>query len=165
MKRLVIRVKEIVGHCPVYKIGDKIILNEGYKIDLARTDAVCMHSLASIMPYYNALFRGIDPRSLGLSRDKDKAYVQCLDPCKYTGGGTVIFEITREETVEVECSSGYKYAEKPQKVSLEGKKYAVKEIQKQWKEPEKNFFEIKLENDETCTISYSEKEDLWRKEK
>jgi uncharacterized repeat protein (TIGR04076 family) len=48
------------------------------------------------MPYYNALFRGIDPQDLGLSNDRNKAYVQCLDPCDYTGGGTVIFEIVRE---------------------------------------------------------------------
>ena len=54
-----------------------------------------MHSLASILPYYNALFHGVDPRKLGLSKDENKAFVQCLDPCQHTGGGTVIFEITR----------------------------------------------------------------------
>jgi uncharacterized repeat protein (TIGR04076 family) len=47
------------------------------------------------MPYYVALYRGIDPRKLGLSKDGKKAYVQCLDACNYTGGGTVIFEIKR----------------------------------------------------------------------
>jgi len=30
---LVIRVKEIVGHCPVYKVGDTFVLEEGYKIN------------------------------------------------------------------------------------------------------------------------------------
>lgn len=96
MGKLKITVKEIKGKCPVYFVGNRIFLDEGYRFNLKETDAICMHSLASIMPYYNALYRGIDPRSLGLSKSKDKAYVQCLDPCDYTGGGTVIFEITKE---------------------------------------------------------------------
>ena len=55
-----------------------------------------MHSLSSIMPYYVALYRGVDSRKLGLSKDGKKAYVQCLDPCDYTGGGTVTFEIEKK---------------------------------------------------------------------
>ncbi len=30
---------------------------------------------------------------LGLTKEGNKAYLQCLDPCEITGGGTVIFEI------------------------------------------------------------------------
>jgi hypothetical protein len=48
------------------------------------------------MPYYVALFRGVDPKVLGLSRDGEKAYVQCLDPCDYTGGGSVIFAMKKD---------------------------------------------------------------------
>jgi uncharacterized repeat protein (TIGR04076 family) len=95
MNRLIITVKEIKGNCPVYRFGDKIVLDEGYRLNLKETDNMCIHSLASIMPYYVALYRGVDPRDLGLSRDREKAYVQCLDPCNYTGGGTVVFEIER----------------------------------------------------------------------
>ncbi len=29
---LVIRVKEIQGHCPVYQVGDSFLLKEGYKL-------------------------------------------------------------------------------------------------------------------------------------
>ena len=90
---LIIKVVEIKGKCPVYKVGDEIYLEEGYK--LKSKGPICMHSLASIMPYYNALSNGVSPEKLGLGK-KDKAYVQCLDPCKYTGGGTVVFEIIRE---------------------------------------------------------------------
>ncbi|MBN1843901.1 MAG: TIGR04076 family protein [Deltaproteobacteria bacterium] len=96
MDRLIITVKEIKGNCPVYQVGDKIVLDEGYRLNLKETDNMCMHSLASIMPYYVALYRGIDPRDLGLSKNGKKAHVQCLDPCEYTGGGTVIFEIERD---------------------------------------------------------------------
>ena len=95
MGRLVIQVVSIKGHCPVYKVGDKIVLDEGYKLNLKETTAVCMHSLASIMPYYVALYRGVPPSDLGLGRG-ERAYVQCLDPCHITGGGTVLFEIRRE---------------------------------------------------------------------
>lgn len=96
MDRLVITVKEIKGICPVYKIGDRIVLDEGYRLNLEETDSVCMHSLSSIMPYYVALYRGVDPKELRLSKDGKKAYVQCLDPCDHTGGGTVILEIEKD---------------------------------------------------------------------
>ncbi len=97
MGKLVITVKEIVGKCPVYNPGDKIVLDNGYKINLLETDNICMHSLASIIPYHVALYHGVDPQAIGLSKKGAFAYVQCLDPCKYTGGGTVIFEIKKIE--------------------------------------------------------------------
>ncbi|MBC7334312.1 MAG: TIGR04076 family protein [Actinobacteria bacterium] len=95
MKKLIIEVKEINGNCPVYKVGDRIVLDDGYKVNLTQTSAICMHSLASIMPYYVALSNGISPSILGLTKKNanDSAFVQCLDPCEYTGGGTVIFEV------------------------------------------------------------------------
>ncbi|MBW2060984.1 MAG: TIGR04076 family protein [Deltaproteobacteria bacterium] len=96
--KLVITVVEIKGSCPVYKIGDRITLQNGYILDPAATDTVCMHSLASILPYYVALSRGIKAADLNLSRgNSDDAYVQCLDPCEITGGGTVRFKISRLE--------------------------------------------------------------------
>ena len=91
-----ITVKEIKGRCPVYKLGDRIILDEGYRLNCKESQNICMHSLSSIMPYYVALFKGIDPVELGLAIKGKKAYVQCLDPCKHTGGGTVIFEIEKQ---------------------------------------------------------------------
>jgi uncharacterized repeat protein (TIGR04076 family) len=94
---LIVSVKEIMGHCPVYKEGDTIIIRSGFILDTERSSAVCMHSLASLMPYYVALAKGVSPRALGLSGRKEHcAYVQCLDPCNITGGGTVIFEVCAE---------------------------------------------------------------------
>ena len=96
--RLTIKVVEIKGNCPVYEIGNRITLKQGYILDPERTNTVCMHSLASILPYYVALSKGIQSKELGLSRgNSEEAYVQCLDPCEITGGGTVRFEITRVE--------------------------------------------------------------------
>jgi len=93
MDKLIIKVIKIKGNCPVYKLGDKIVIDEGYKLNLKETDNVCIHSLASLMPYYIALSKGVDPKSLGLTKEGNKAYLQCLDPCEFTGGGTVTFEV------------------------------------------------------------------------
>ncbi len=93
MKRLEVRVVRVRGKCPVFHVGDRIVI-EGPEIKLDETDAICTHAFASLLPYIVALRKGIKPSELGLGRG-DKAYVQCLDPGPpYTDGGTVIFEIT-----------------------------------------------------------------------
>jgi uncharacterized repeat protein (TIGR04076 family) len=91
---LVIAVKEIKGHCPTFRPGDSFTLKACYQ--LVSDGPVCMHALASLMPWYNAL-RVSEPADWGLDgkHDKTKAYFQCPDPCQYTDGGTVIFEISK----------------------------------------------------------------------
>ena len=93
---LIVRVKEIKGRCEVYAVGDTFTLADGFR--LVADKPVCMHSLASLLPYYNAL-RVAGPSQWGLAGTEDvtKAYFQCLDPAAYTGGGTVIFEVTASE--------------------------------------------------------------------
>ena len=94
--KLIIEVVDIKGECPVYSLGDKIVLDDGYKVDPKKTDNICLHSLASLLPYYNALARKVSPVDMGLARSGKDAFVQCLDPEKYTGGGTVTFKIHRK---------------------------------------------------------------------
>jgi len=92
---IVVTVKEIKGRCPTYKkVGDYFVLKAGYQ--LVSDIPVCMHALASLMPYYNAL-RVSEPDKWGLEgkEDKTKAYIQCPDPYECTDGGTVIFEISK----------------------------------------------------------------------
>jgi len=93
-KTLLVKVAEIKGRCPVYQIGDSFQIVNGFR--LIAEKPLCMHSLASLMPYYAALSRGVSPVELGLAREGDVAYVQCLDPCERTGGGTVVFAIRSE---------------------------------------------------------------------
>jgi len=95
MRNLRIEVKEVKGHCPVFKVGDVFHIVDGYKLRADRL--ICMHALTSLMPYYVALSHGISPQALGLG-DGGRAYVQCLDPCEYTNGGTVVFEIKAKVT-------------------------------------------------------------------
>jgi len=91
---LKVTVKEIKGGCATYKVGDSFSLKAGYQ--LVSDIPVCMHGLASLMPYYNAL-RVSEPAEWGLDGkdDKTKAYLHCPDACQYTGGGTVTFEISK----------------------------------------------------------------------
>jgi uncharacterized repeat protein (TIGR04076 family) len=91
---LVVTVHKIKGHCPTYKVGDSFTLKAGYQ--LVTEIPVCMHALAALLPYYNAL-RVSEPEEWGLEGkdDKTKAYLHCPDAHSGTGGGTVIFEITK----------------------------------------------------------------------
>ena len=98
--RLVIRVEDIKGHCPAYEVGDVIVVDSGFRLNLSETTAGCMHSFASIIPYHIAMAKGVKPEQMGLAhkeRRDGRAYVQCLDPCEFTGGGTVTFSIERQE--------------------------------------------------------------------
>ena len=93
-KDLKITIIEIKGTCPVYRTGDSFLLKNGYILDPSQSCRVCMHSLASILPYHVALSHDVAPASIGLNtKDENRAFLQCLDPCAYTGGGTVIFEV------------------------------------------------------------------------
>lgn len=95
--RLVITVKEIRGRCPVFDVGDKIVIEEP-GIALDKTDAFCIHAFGSMLSMVIALSRGVSFKELGLTKEDDNVgYVQCLDPSfPYTSGGTVVFEIKRE---------------------------------------------------------------------
>jgi uncharacterized repeat protein (TIGR04076 family) len=92
---IVVKVKEIRGHCPTFKLGDSFVLKAGYQ--LVSDIPVCMHALAALMPFYNALSVS-EPAQWGLDgkEDKSKAYIQCPDPFDCTNGGTVIFEISKQ---------------------------------------------------------------------
>ncbi len=94
--QLSVKVAEIRGDCPVYRTGDGFRLEDGYR--LVSEIPLCMHSLAALIPYYNAL-RVSPPRRWGIAgkSDRSKAYLQCPDPAAHTGGGTVIFEVSRRD--------------------------------------------------------------------
>ena len=100
---LEIEVVEVRGYCPVYEVGDKIVVDDP-EIVLEKTDALCVHALSSLLHYVLILGRNGDPIELGLTKpeDRESAYIQCLDPGEpYTHGGTVVFrvrKITREKT-------------------------------------------------------------------
>lgn len=91
---LKITVVSVRGSCPVYRSGDQFWLKQGYILSPEQSCRICMHSLASLLPYHVALSHGVAPIELGLNKhDENRGFVQCLDPCEKTGGGTVTFEV------------------------------------------------------------------------
>lgn len=97
---LEIVVHQIRGKCPVYKVGDRMMIDDP-RILVDKTDAICTHALSSLLHYVIALEEGVDSVKLGLSKPEDRkhAYIQCVDPGKpYTDGGTVIFRCSRIKT-------------------------------------------------------------------
>ncbi len=95
--RLIFTVKEIAGTCPVFDVGDKMIV-ESPKIVVNKTDNMCIHAVGCMLSMIVPLSRGTSFRQLGLAvGDEEKGYIQCPDPGRpYTDGGTVLFEINRE---------------------------------------------------------------------
>lgn len=91
---LTVKIVRICGKCPVYEVGDKFFIRQGYKLE--SKIPVCMHSLASLIPYYNAFAKGISAEELGMGKEK-KLFVQCPDPHDLTDGGTATMEIFRNE--------------------------------------------------------------------
>ncbi|MEM3731163.1 MAG: TIGR04076 family protein [Candidatus Bathyarchaeia archaeon] len=96
--RLIITVREIRGKCPVFKVGDKIVVDSP-KIVVSETDNICVHAFGCMLSMIIPLSHGISFKELGLSKEEsEKGYMQCLDPGEpYTEGGTVLFEIRREK--------------------------------------------------------------------
>ena len=89
---LQIEVVEVKGKCATHQAGDKYILKDGFK--LVAKIPICMHGLAAILPFYNAL-RYVPGNRFGLdSKDEpNAAFVQCPDACDHTNGGTAVYKI------------------------------------------------------------------------
>lgn len=93
--RVLISVLEVRGSCPVYKIGDEILL-EGFYIISNQSANICIHALSALMSLLSAFSHGASARDLGIGSKDDEGYVQCPDPGPpYTKGGTVIFHLKR----------------------------------------------------------------------
>ena len=101
----VIEVEEIGGKCPVYKVEDKIAIN-GPRIDMEKNDALCIHALSPLLHYIVALKEGVAPIKLGLSKEKDAAYIQCVDSGKkilYRGRDGLSLNVTEPKRRIVRC--------------------------------------------------------------
>jgi uncharacterized protein (UPF0128 family) len=67
--------------------------------------------------------------------------------------------------IQVECYSDYKYAQRPVAFTLQGKKYPIRRILKQWREVAKDFFAVQTPEGKEYVISYEEGQDRWHLEK
>lgn len=84
-----ITVEEVQGQCPVFKVGDRLLLrNQEIVLEECTPDTLCIHALGCI--YGTVLFaRKGEP---GIVH-----YAQCFDPGPPYApeGGTVVFRIER----------------------------------------------------------------------
>ena len=82
---LEITVCEIRGSCPVYKVGDKIVIDTP-RILLDRTDALCTHALSTLLHYTTILEHDWCPVKLGLTTPEDPGHASLLF-FRRAGGG------------------------------------------------------------------------------
>ena len=67
--RLVITVKEIRGNCPVFKVGERIVIDSP-KIIVDKTDNLCIHAFGCMLSMIVPLGRGISFKQLGLAKEE-----------------------------------------------------------------------------------------------
>jgi len=98
--RVRVCVKEVRGYCTMgYKPGDYFLVEKYYIKDVGR--GVCLHALAAMLTLLSPFLKGVPAQTLGISKEDNVGYVQCPDPGRpYTCGGTVMFELRREEIKE-----------------------------------------------------------------
>ncbi len=95
---VILEVEKVEGYCPLYKVGDKIVLRNFY-IDSRKSANICMHLFAAFSTLLSAFAHGSSAIDLGIGKTEDTGYLQCPDPGPpYTKGGTVLFKLTRKRT-------------------------------------------------------------------
>ena len=98
--KVLITVKEVRGYCPIYKVGDKILL-EGFYINSHASSNVCLHALTAMMSLLSAFSHGASAKDLGIGEKDNEGTVQCPDPGPpRTKGGTVVFHLKRLEEIK-----------------------------------------------------------------
>jgi uncharacterized repeat protein (TIGR04076 family) len=89
-------VKSVSGRCPLYQVGDKIIIEDFY-INSSESSNVCLHAFSALVDLLSAFLHGSSASEIGIGTVSDVGYLQCPDPGPpYTKGGTVLFELRRE---------------------------------------------------------------------
>lgn len=97
---MTVSVKEVRGKCPLYQVGDKMVVDNFY-INTQESNDVCVHAFSAMLSLLSAFAHGSSAVLLGIGRTDDIGYLQCPDPgAPYTDGGTVLFELRRKILVE-----------------------------------------------------------------
>ncbi|MBE0481349.1 MAG: hypothetical protein IBX68_10260 [Dehalococcoidia bacterium] len=63
--------------------------------------------------------------------------------------------------VDVKCYSGHSYAERPLSFTLGGREYAIKAIEKEWREPGEKHFRVVIITDLSLELCYYEESGRW----
>jgi len=93
-------VDRIKSKCPVFKLGDKFVL-EDYQFNLKESTAICLMALQNY-PFWLMHARGSDPISHHVGSIQGEEYFACPYPGEpYTECGGVIFK-KQEERARLE---------------------------------------------------------------
>lgn len=97
--RVIYEVEEIRGSCPVYKVGDKIVFDSKYPVqvlNLDKTDAVCLRALDNM--WSREIWHSANDSTIQyFSGVAGECRVGCPMPGKpYTPCGHTLFRIRRE---------------------------------------------------------------------
>jgi hypothetical protein len=66
-----------------------------------------------------------------------------------------------EELVEVACYAGSRYPERPQRVTWRGREHEVLAVEREWQEPGRRCYLVRLEGDRLLRLCYHERNDRW----
>jgi hypothetical protein len=70
--------------------------------------------------------------------------------------------VDEEISFQVECHSGYEYAERPIALILKSQRYEVEVVEDQWRIPGGKCFRVRLQDGRRFELFYGELYDEWR---
>jgi hypothetical protein len=66
-----------------------------------------------------------------------------------------------EEMVEVACYAGSRYPQRPQRVTWRGAEHEVVALEREWQEPGRRCYLVRLAADRLLRLCYYERNDRW----
>jgi len=63
--------------------------------------------------------------------------------------------------IQVQCYSGYTYAERPASFVYQGVVHKVERVEREWREPGKRYFQVCTEDNKSFELCYNEQKDEW----
>ena len=66
-----------------------------------------------------------------------------------------------EEMVDVACYAGSHYPQRPLRVTWRGAERDVLAVEREWQEPHRRCYLVRLEGDRLLRLSYYERNDRW----
>ncbi len=63
--------------------------------------------------------------------------------------------------MQVQCHSGYTYAERPDAFVFQSAAYKVEKVEKEWREPGERHFRVRTQDNKLFELCYNEQKDEW----
>ncbi len=73
----------------------------------------------------------------------------------------MVEEITPEEPCQVECYSGYTYAQEPRSFVWRGQRHVVQTVERAWRTPKGLRFRVRTEDGSLYELDYDQRADEW----